>query len=581
MLCTASYTDIGGRAENEDSTRQLRLGKEQLCLVVADGLGGHGGGAQASAAAADTICREWDGDADPEALKRLVQRGHEAVTAIQTAQCAMMSTVVALEIAGNRAAWAHVGDSRLYHFVDGRLVFQTKDHSASQIAVFMGEITADQIRFHEDRNRVLRALGQDGALTVEAAAEALCPGRHAFLLCSDGFWEYVLENEMASRFDSNTVNQYAAYQDQYVPYVILERTAVYILLDDYALRDGVLDEDRAVECKVTYRGNDYEPDLAVIQTLDGEPVPGRAALPLLPAAEDRDVESGDKVYALGYPGSTDDVNATVAASVERVTMTDGIVSLHTQYIDSNDVMTDSIQHTAQINHGNSGGPLLDSRGAVIAVNTWINGQDLSTGDRMNSYSIEIKYLRDRLDDLRIRYDVYREKSGGISPVMIVAIAAAVAVVAAVAVAVTRKPKTAPIQGPIPGPVPGPTPGPVPGPVQPQARPVIAGDSGLRIQGVAGQFAGRRFAIAGQLRIGRDPARNDLVYPAESQGVSGVHCVLLTDGGRLLVQDLGSTYGTFVGGNRLAANAPVELRVGDRFCLGSEREAFVIARKGEV
>ena len=115
----------------------------------------------------------------------------------------------------------------------------------------------------------------------------------------------------------------------------------------------------------------------------------------------------------------------------------------------------------------------------------------------------------------------------------------------------------------------------------QVVPVIAGDTGLRVQGVSGQFAGRRFAIAGQLRIGRDPARNDLVYPAESQGVSGVHCVLIVNGGRLLVQDLGSTYGTYVGGSRLAANTPVELRVGDRFCLGSERETFVVARKGEV
>ena len=111
--------------------------------------------------------------------------------------------------------------------------------------------------------------------------------------------------------------------------------------------------------------------------------------------------------------------------------------------------------------------------------------------------------------------------------------------------------------------------------------VLSGGNGLRIQGVAGQFAGRRFAVAGQLRIGRDPARNDLVYPAESQGVSGVHCVLIADGGRLLLQDLGSTYGTFVGGNRLAANAPVELRAGDRFCLGSEQETFIIVRKGEM
>ena len=198
MLSTACYTDTGGRAVNEDATRQARLGEDRLCLVVADGLGGHGGGAQASAAAADTICREWRGDAGPEDLKRLIQLGHRAVTALQTPQCAMMSTVVALELAGGRAAWAHVGDSRLYHFVDGRLVFQTKDHSASQIAVYMGEITVDQIRFHEDRNRVLRALGQDGALTVETGEGTLCPGRHAFLLCSDGFWEYVLENEMAA-----------------------------------------------------------------------------------------------------------------------------------------------------------------------------------------------------------------------------------------------------------------------------------------------------------------------------------------------------------------------------------------------
>lgn len=199
MLQTASYTDIGGRPGNEDSVRQAVRGENACCVVVADGLGGHGGGALASAAAADVVCGGWDGGADPEGLKELIQRAHRAVRAIQTPACAMKSTVAALEIAGSRAAWAHVGDSRLYHFRDGRLEFQTRDHSASQIAVFMGEITVDEIRFHEDRSRVLRALGQaDDPLTVEAARRELPPGRHAFLLCSDGFWEYVLEPEMAA-----------------------------------------------------------------------------------------------------------------------------------------------------------------------------------------------------------------------------------------------------------------------------------------------------------------------------------------------------------------------------------------------
>ena len=109
----------------------------------------------------------------------------------------MKTTAVALVLAEGAAGWAHAGDSRLYWFRDGKLAFQTRDHSASQIAVALGDITVDQIRFHEDRNRVLRALGQEGSLNVETGGEApLGPGRHAFLLCTDGFWEYVLEREM-------------------------------------------------------------------------------------------------------------------------------------------------------------------------------------------------------------------------------------------------------------------------------------------------------------------------------------------------------------------------------------------------
>lgn len=196
MLQTASYTDIGGRAANEDCVRQVTAGSDSLCLVVADGLGGHGGGEQASSAACRTICGGWSGRASPAILTDLFQEAHRSVTALQTPQCAMKSTAVALAVTEDRIAWAHVGDSRLYHFYEDKLVFQTRDHSASQIAVMLGDITPDQIRFHEDRSRVLRALGQEGNLNVETQEEPLTPGRHAFLLCTDGFWEYVLEPEM-------------------------------------------------------------------------------------------------------------------------------------------------------------------------------------------------------------------------------------------------------------------------------------------------------------------------------------------------------------------------------------------------
>lgn len=196
MILTASYSNIGGRSCNEDSVRIATAGLDHACLVLADGLGGHGGGAQASAAAADTICALWQKSLPGLDLEHMVQDAHQAVLKVQTSQCSMKSTVVALSLHPGMAEWAHVGDSRLYYFHNKSLVFQSRDHSASQIAVMLGDITPDQIRFHADRNRVLRALGQDCDLLVERREQPLLPGHHAFLMCSDGFWEYVLEQEM-------------------------------------------------------------------------------------------------------------------------------------------------------------------------------------------------------------------------------------------------------------------------------------------------------------------------------------------------------------------------------------------------
>lgn len=196
MLNIASYTDVGGRARNEDTIRYATRGEDALCLVLADGLGGHGGGEKASAAAAECVCRRWDGTVDSESLKALVREANRQVLAIQTPQCAMKTTVTVLTLAGGKAVWAHAGDSRIYCFHQRKLVFQTRDHSAAQLGVLLGEITPDQIRFHEDRSRVLRALGQDDELVVETGERDLDGGEYAFLLCSDGFWEYVLEPEM-------------------------------------------------------------------------------------------------------------------------------------------------------------------------------------------------------------------------------------------------------------------------------------------------------------------------------------------------------------------------------------------------
>ena len=100
-------------------------------------------------------------------------------------------------------------------------------------------------------------------------------------------------------------------------------------------------------------------------------------------------------------------------------------------------------------------------------------------------------------------------------------------------------------------------------------------SELRLQGIRGTFTGRRFATQACIRLGRDPRCNDLVFPANTAGVSGVHCEILLSGNRIYVKDLESTYGTYVNGLRLNPGQPVEIRPGAHICLGSAREELQI------
>ena len=191
-----AVTGPGGRPENEDAFGGGQRPDGRFVAALADGLGGHGGGRIASDAAVRTLCA-WDGRADSAALQALFSQAQAAVRAQQTASCRMKTTAVALLLEGSHAAWAHVGDSRLYHFADGKLAHQTLDHSASRIAVMLGQIRESEIRGHADRSRLLRALGQEDEPRLDAHEEDLKNGTHDFLLCSDGFWEYVLEKEMA------------------------------------------------------------------------------------------------------------------------------------------------------------------------------------------------------------------------------------------------------------------------------------------------------------------------------------------------------------------------------------------------
>lgn len=342
--------------------------------------------------------------------------------------------------------------------------------------------------------------------------------------------------------------------------------AVYILLDNEAItysydEDGNCyyskDENHIVKCKVLYTtaGN---PDFAILQA--ERKVEGRIALPLMSYVHANEM---DTVYALGYPGLADyNANSYLPASVEEVSGTRGVISSFK--IVEYDENTEVIQHDAKISSGNSGGPLLTAEGNVIAINTAITGTLVGEGEdaeRVSEYyiSVIIDYVMEELDELGISYD--KAEKGSSFPVDIRILAAVGAVLVIVVIAAVyiytskKKSKTKSSSSP--------------------AAP--SADSGLRLQGVSGAFAGRRFAINGKIRIGRDP-QGGIVYPQGTQGISGRHCEISISGRTVYLMDVGSTYGTFVGGSRIQPNQPVALRPGDTFYLADQRESFTIIDK---
>jgi PPM family protein phosphatase len=179
------------------------------CWVLADGLGGHHGGATASRLAVDAVVAAFreNPEVSPEALAGSIGRANLAVLERQQAEpelLSMRTTIVVLLASPDGAVWAHAGDSRLYRFW-GKTCERTKDHSVPQRLADAGEIREDQIRSHEDRNRLLRSLGSRPEAGAEAGRAERAPrAGDAFLLASDGFWEWLTEAEMTEDLRSSS-----------------------------------------------------------------------------------------------------------------------------------------------------------------------------------------------------------------------------------------------------------------------------------------------------------------------------------------------------------------------------------------
>ncbi len=205
-LTYSIFTDKGGRAVNEDYAGYAEAGGRN-CFIVCDGLGGHGMGDVASRIACESLKEYFVACKDNEEFARdAMLRAQAALNMSQQADGRlknMRTTAVVLCTEGNHGIALHIGDSRFYHFRNGRVVFQTKDHSVPQMLVRMGDITEKEIRRHPDRNRLLRALGDESEEVRFDRSDFEIKEGDAFLLCSDGFWEEVEEESMEDSLSRN------------------------------------------------------------------------------------------------------------------------------------------------------------------------------------------------------------------------------------------------------------------------------------------------------------------------------------------------------------------------------------------
>ena len=197
----------GDRDYQQDQVCMLQHQRHAGCLmaVVADGMGGRSGGRKASdqvMLTARQLFERYDPESDDAAafLRRVVEESHLVIklTAVSAEQ-EPHSTIAAFVVnpAGD-SHWVHAGDSRIYHFRQGKMVFRTTDHSYVQTLVNQGEITEEEAMDHPHSNILMGCLGTDNEPPVDIhVVPQLVPG-DTLMSCSDGVWHYFTPEELAS-----------------------------------------------------------------------------------------------------------------------------------------------------------------------------------------------------------------------------------------------------------------------------------------------------------------------------------------------------------------------------------------------
>lgn len=207
-------TDVGLlRSVNQDA---YYVDPEGRFFIVADGMGGHAGGQEASQIATDTIkdylIDRWTSeDATPVLLEQAFLKANQAILQDQQAhpERADMGTTAVVVALREEPFCAHIGDSRLYRLRGAKLEQLTEDHTWVARALRLGSISADQARTHPMRHVLSQCLGREDMEHIDIHAFD-CQPSDRLLLCSDGLTEELSDHMIASNLKSIRASEMAA-----------------------------------------------------------------------------------------------------------------------------------------------------------------------------------------------------------------------------------------------------------------------------------------------------------------------------------------------------------------------------------
>lgn len=299
-------------------------------------------------------------------------------------------------------------------------------------------------------------------------------------------------------------------------------------------------------------------DLAILKL--PAPTDKRTALVLCPSD---DVDMNGEVTALGFPGVANYITDNKKYDINDVTLTRGVISRKTY---QNENMRSIYQTDAFVNSGNSGGPLVNSKGEVIGINSFVVTADKAQGSINGAVCID--ELINFVTREQVGYVLSTDKPA-FNPVPVIIVIAAVVVAAVAVIVIMATKKKAPAAAAVAAPA-------------QKTAPVNNAPAASASTGTAtlicekGILAGRTFTVGSGVIIGRNTEKCSVCFPLDAKGISGVHCEIRKTANGYEIIDRGSSYGTTLGnGQKLSPNVPVFLPSGTYFSLGGMEQMFRI------